>query len=73
VTLLNTHDGDYAAACALDFSKPPTYYDTFALRDADGEEPMMQVWPYFRSRMSRSAIMANKPVPVHSCWNGMGK
>jgi hypothetical protein len=71
--LLNTNDGDYAAACSLDFSKPPNYYDTFALRDSDGHEHATQIWPYFRSRKSRHAMKANRPVPVHSCWNGMGK
>jgi hypothetical protein len=32
----------------------------------------MQTWPYFRSRASRTAIKNNLPVPVASCWNGMG-
>ncbi len=73
IKLLDTNNGQYAAACAMDYSKPPNYYDTFALRDADGEETVMQTWPYFRSRTSRSAIKSNKPVPVTSCWNGMGK
>lgn len=31
----------------------------------------MQVWPYFRSRQSRSVLKSGKPVPVDSCWNGM--
>ena len=69
--LLNTNGGSYAAACALDFAKPPHYYDTFALRDSDGEEPVMQTWPYFRSRASRQAVIENRPVPLSSCWNGM--
>jgi len=73
LNLLNTNDGDYAAACALDFAKPPRYYDTFALRDSNGDEPMMQVWPYFRSWQSRAALKAGRPVPVQSCWNGMGE
>ena len=68
---MNTNGGNYAAACALDFAKPPRYYDTFALRDSDGEEPVMQTWPYFRSRASRQAVIHNRPVPVSSCWNGM--
>ena len=71
--LLNTNEGEYAAACSLDFSKPPKYYDTFALRDADGLEHAMQTWPYFRSSKSRSAMKRSKPVPVSSCWNGMGE
>ncbi|KAE8371617.1 glycosyltransferase family 69 protein [Aspergillus bertholletiae] len=71
VSLLNTNDGVYAAACALDFSKPPHYYDTFALRDSNGDETLMQKWPYFRSATSRDALLAMSPVPVKSCWNGM--
>jgi hypothetical protein len=70
--LLNTNDGDYAAACSLDFSKPPQFYDTFALRDAEGHEMLMQTWPYFRARESRRGMLANSPTPVTSCWNGMG-
>jgi hypothetical protein len=32
----------------------------------------MQSWPYFRSRASRNALKASEPVPVASCWNGIG-
>jgi len=71
--LLETRGGDYAAACSLDFSKPPAFYDTFALRDSDGHAALMQSWPYFRSRASRDALKASEPVPVTSCWNGIGK
>lgn len=71
--LLTTNDGDYAAACSLDFSKPPYFYDTFALRDSDGHEAIMQTWPYFRSYASRQAAERFQPVPVSSCWNGMGE
>lgn len=73
MNLLSTNDGEYAAACSLDFSKPPNYYDTFALRDSEGHESLMQTWPFFRSSESRAALKAMAPVPVASCWNGMGK
>ncbi|KAF1834173.1 hypothetical protein BDW02DRAFT_550958 [Decorospora gaudefroyi] len=69
--LLDTNGGDYAAACSLDFSKPPYLYDTFALRDSSGHEAVMQTWPYFRSYISRYAAERLLPVPVASCWNGM--
>jgi hypothetical protein len=72
-TLMDTNDGEYAAVCSLDFSKPPQFYDTFALRDLEGHEPLMQTWPYFRSRESRHFIERGEPAPVASCWNGMGK
>ncbi|KAK0507941.1 hypothetical protein JMJ35_009830 [Cladonia borealis] len=70
-TLLETNNGNYAAVCALDFSKPPNFYDTFALRDIEGHEHLMMTYSYFRSHESRSAMVSHRPVPVQSCWNGM--
>ncbi|KAG8529677.1 uncharacterized protein KY384_005158 [Bacidia gigantensis] len=70
-SLLATRDGDYAAACSLDFAKPPYYYDTFALRDTQGHEAASSTFPFFRSRASRKAILAHEPIPVRSCWNGI--
>ncbi|OAA73349.1 polysaccharide export protein [Cordyceps fumosorosea ARSEF 2679] len=72
ITLMDTNDGAYGAACSLDFSKPPLYYDTFALRDAEGSAHIMQTWPYFKARASRSPLVNNHDaVPVTSCWNGI--
>ncbi|KAK4189456.1 family 69 putative glycosyltransferase [Podospora australis] len=71
ITLLDTNGGRYAAACSLDFSKPPSFYDTFALRDASGHEHVSQTWPYFRSGKSRQALLRGQAVPVRSCWNGI--
>ncbi|KYK58596.1 polysaccharide export protein [Drechmeria coniospora] len=72
LALMDTNGGDYAAACSLDFSKPPLYYDTFALRDTEGSGHAMQTWPYFRGRESRNALLNNADaVPVTSCWNGI--
>ncbi|KAE8447547.1 hypothetical protein EG329_010677 [Mollisiaceae sp. DMI_Dod_QoI] len=71
-TLLATRDGDYAAACALDFSgNSEVYYDTFALRDSSGLKTATGTWPYFRSSTSLRALQALRPIPVHSCWNGL--
>ncbi|KAL9634195.1 MAG: hypothetical protein Q9164_004240 [Protoblastenia rupestris] len=70
-TLLATRDGDYAAACSLDFAKPPDYYDTFALRDSNGHEAVTPIFPYFRSKTSRDALLAGHPILVQSCWNGI--
>ncbi|EME86352.1 glycosyltransferase family 69 protein, partial [Pseudocercospora fijiensis CIRAD86] len=69
--LLNTRAGNYAAACSLDFAKPPAFYDTFALRDVEGYNKLMKTWPYFRSQKSRREVKASRPVPVKSCWNGI--
>ncbi|EGS21769.1 uncharacterized protein CTHT_0036360 [Thermochaetoides thermophila DSM 1495] len=56
ITLLKTNNGHYAAACSLDFSKPPLFYDTFALRDVHGHEHVTQTWPYFRASKSRMSM-----------------
>ncbi|KAI8937463.1 hypothetical protein NX059_005184 [Plenodomus lindquistii] len=71
LNLLDTNGGEYAAACSMDYQKPPYFYDTFALRDARGHEAVMQTWPFFRAGESRWAAERWKPVPVKSCWNGM--
>lgn len=69
--LLATNDGEYAAACSLDFKHGSSFYDTFALRDSEGHDQLMQRWPFFRARESRNAVKASLPVPVKSCWNGI--
>lgn len=69
--LLGTRDGDYAAACSLDFKSGHSFYDTFALRDSEGREQISRSWPFFRSTHSRQALRASQPVPVTSCWNGI--
>ena len=71
LTLISTRDGSYAAACSMDYSHPPAYYDTFALRDISGSEAVTSTFPYFRSRLSRDPMVAGQPVPVQSCWNGI--
>jgi glycosyltransferase involved in cell wall biosynthesis len=69
--LLATRDGDYAAACSLDFDKPPHFYDTFAFRDAETGNKLIKTWPFFRARESRQALKAGRAVPMTSCWNGI--
>ncbi|PQE28264.1 polysaccharide export protein [Rutstroemia sp. NJR-2017a WRK4] len=71
VTLLSTREGNYAAACAVDFAKPPAFYDTFALRDISGEKPVTETWPFFLAAISRNTMKSSSPVPVKSCWNGI--
>ncbi|KAF2493050.1 glycosyltransferase family 69 protein [Lophium mytilinum] len=71
LTLLSTNAGEYASTCSFDFSKPPLYYDTFALRDISGAKTLTQTWPYFLSSTSQHALRLNDPIPVQSCWNGM--
>lgn len=71
--LLRTRQGNYSAACAMDFQKHNKFYDTFALRDSRGREAASQRFPFFGKGTSRNAFLEQKPVPVKSCWNGMGK
>ncbi|KUI52443.1 Alpha-1,3-mannosyltransferase CMT1 [Cytospora mali] len=71
VTLLHTRHGNYAAACSLDFKKPPHYYDTFALRDDQGQKTASNFWPWFLSPTSRRSARQSEPILVQSCWNGM--
>ncbi|KAI5300196.1 hypothetical protein KEM55_008890 [Ascosphaera atra] len=71
INLLNTRNGSYASACALDFSHERTFYDSFALRDMTGRAPYSGKYPYLTSRMGRNAIARGEPVPVQSCWNGI--
>ena len=71
LSLLDTRGGEYAAACSMDYAKPPAYYDTFALRDSEGHEAASSTYPFFKSKASRNAMIKGHPVPVQSCWNGM--
>lgn len=71
MTLIATKDSNYAAACAVDFSNPPLFYDTFALRDISGEKSVTQTWPSFLAAESRNAMKSSSPVPFKSCWNGI--
>ncbi|KAF9876491.1 polysaccharide export protein [Colletotrichum karsti] len=69
--LLGTRGGDFAAACAMDFTLWPYYYDTFALRDDRGLKTASWYWPWFLSARARASAEAMDPVEVRSCWNGM--
>ncbi|KAG0639900.1 cryptococcal mannosyltransferase 1-domain-containing protein [Tuber brumale] len=71
LNLLNTRNGEYSAACSLDFLDSTKFYDTFALRDINGRPAASLSYPFFASGPSRNALLANLPVPVRSCWNGM--
>ncbi|KAH8885117.1 polysaccharide export protein [Thozetella sp. PMI_491] len=71
LNLLETRDGEYAAACSLDFKTYPYYYDTFALRDDQGQKTSSSYFPWFISTAARASVYRAKPVKVFSCWNGM--
>ncbi|ERF68334.1 hypothetical protein EPUS_02790 [Endocarpon pusillum Z07020] len=72
--LLGTRDGDYAAACGFDYSRPwPTaaFYDQFATRDSSGQELISLYHPYFAEGRSRDAMLQGSLVPAKSCWSGI--
>ncbi|KAI0385914.1 glycosyltransferase family 69 protein [Hypomontagnella monticulosa] len=71
VTLFDTRDNKYAAACSMDYKVSPLYYDTFALRDDLGLKTVSLYWPWFQSPTSRAAAEINAPIRVTSCWNGI--
>ncbi|KAL8964165.1 MAG: hypothetical protein Q9183_004647 [Haloplaca sp. 2 TL-2023] len=76
-TLLDTRNGEYTAACALDFVNPPwgwvsderslahpsRIYDDFATRDSNGNVLGSHLYPYFSSWSSKKAIMSGDTVP----------
>lgn len=69
IELINTNQGDYDAACGMDFFGQ--FYDVFATREVDGGWVGSGDYPYFADEASRDLLVAGKPVPVYSCWNGM--
>lgn len=84
MVLLNTRNGDYAAACGLDFMNPPWghvsgpasrhppgTYDDFATRDSNGNVLISHLYPYFTFGRSKAALLSGEPIPVQSCWNGL--
>lgn len=71
LTLLSTNDGNFAAACSMDYKSYPHYYDTFALRDDKGQKTASTYWPWFLSETSRAAAQQSDSMKVESCWNGM--
>lgn len=85
MALLYTRNGSYAAACGLDFMNPPWNhvsgpasrhphgtYDDFATRDSNGNVLISHLYPYFNFGKSKSTLLSGEPVPVQSCWNGLG-
>jgi Cryptococcal mannosyltransferase 1 len=66
---------EYRAACALDFSNPFKFYDTFASRDLEGYSMGLPLYPWFSSAgkaQSRQDVFDQiDAVRVRSCWGGM--
>ena len=62
--LIGTRNGNYGAACSIDFSTPPSFYDTFAMRDSEGHDALQQTWSSYRARGSRKALLANDVIVV---------
>ncbi|KAJ5485444.1 hypothetical protein N7539_005432 [Penicillium diatomitis] len=65
----------YRAVCAVDFSNPFKFYDSYATRDYEGYGVGMPFFPWFTSAgagESRRDVLAEKDaVRVRSCWGGM--
>lgn len=72
IRLLHTNGGEYAAACGLDYFRPHLFYDTFAMRDINGNPTIQTLFPFFSSSKTRNQLLARSTkVEVKSCWNGM--
>ena len=73
--LFSTNQGDYRAACAVDFIHGPLFYDSFATRDFDGYGLGRPLYPWFApvgSVISRNDVRRQTDaVRVRSCWGGM--
>ncbi|RUS22285.1 cryptococcal mannosyltransferase 1-domain-containing protein [Endogone sp. FLAS-F59071] len=67
--LLTTNDGNYDAACGMDFYG--AFYDEFATREITGLPIGSGYYPFFADYKSRQSLINGLPVPVYSCWNGM--
>ncbi|WWC86000.1 uncharacterized protein L201_000871 [Kwoniella dendrophila CBS 6074] len=68
LNLINTNDGNYDQACALDFGTSGLY-DTWASRDICGI-PLRPFWPYVKDQVTISKLQKEEPFEVSSCWNG---
>ncbi|KAI9171510.1 glycosyltransferase family protein [Paramyrothecium foliicola] len=71
IDVLDTRNGNYAAACSVDTGKSSRLLETSALRDDQGRLPISSYWPWFRSPTSVSSIKSGLPTRVYSCWNGL--
>lgn len=69
IELLETNNGDYDMACALDFGHFGAY-DMWVLRDRVGHLAA-GIWPYFFDAADYEAMKTGSPAPVFACWNGI--
>ena len=69
IELIETADGNYDMACAMDFGHFGAY-DMWVLRDRLGHLTA-GIWPYFFDAADYEAVKSGSPVPVFTCWNGI--
>jgi hypothetical protein len=71
----STGQAKYRAACAVDFSNPFKFYDTFATRDAEGYDMGVPFYPWFtnagNATSRKDVLRQTDAVRVKSCWGGM--
>ncbi|KAG2416299.1 hypothetical protein HFD88_007514 [Aspergillus terreus] len=65
----------YRAACAVDFSNPFKFYDSYATRDLAGYGIGLPFFPWFTTaghgKSRRDVLAGRDAVRVRSCWGGM--
>ncbi|WFD33093.1 hypothetical protein MSPP1_004150 [Malassezia sp. CBS 17886] len=69
LSLLQTHDGAFDQACALDVYSIG-FYDTWVTRDLEHRR-LRPLWPFFAHPRDQQAVRRARPVLVNSCWNGL--
>lgn len=71
LTLLNTRDGDYAAACSLDFQCPNKRLNVAVLHHDLGRRSASPSWARHYSKNPRDAARDEAPFPMYSCGGGL--
>jgi hypothetical protein len=65
----------YRTACAIDFVRGVTFYDSFIVRDTDGYGMGLMFYPWFApagsSTRRQDVRSGTDAVRVRSCWGGM--
>lgn len=68
IRLINTNDGQYDIACAVDYFF--RFYDTWVTRDLRGRQ-LAPTHPIFWDSTARALERQGSPIRIFSCWNGV--
>ena len=68
VKLVFTNDGNYDAACGMDFNDK--FYVAKNSKELDGKR-FGRYFPYMHNKESQDAYINGEPIRVSSCWSGV--